>query len=310
MERNLHVKIAYWYYTLGMTQDEIAKRLSFTRQRVNQMIHALPDMGIVSVNIHGYERDHIELESRMEERFGLKEALVATDYGERETAVYKVANVAAQYLDETLQQGDVIGVSWGKTLAEVVKQMSFRRRNECRVVQLMGVQNEGKMVEKADEIARELANKLDCPSYMFYAPVVVEYAKTKEWLLRERCTRSSYEMMKQCNVAVLGVGELTESSTMCTRNYITKEDIQVLREQGFVGDIAMNPVRRDGSYEDCPLTERLLTSDMECLKRIDNTVVVAAGEEKAEAIRAVLFTGCVDTLIIDETTARKVMEDQ
>ena len=97
---------------------------------------------------------------------------------------------------------------------------------------------------------------------------------------------------------------------MCTRNYITKEDIQVLREQGFVGDIAMNPVRRDGSYEDCPLTERLLTSDMECLKRIDNTVVVATGEEKAEAIRAVLFTGCVDTLIIDETTARKVMEDQ
>ena len=109
MERNLHVKIAYWYYTLGMTQDEIAKRLSFTRQRVNQMIHALPDMGIVSVNIHGYERDHIELESRMEERFGLKEALVATDYGERETAVYKVANVAAQYLDWGLLGEDVGG---------------------------------------------------------------------------------------------------------------------------------------------------------------------------------------------------------
>lgn len=310
MERNLYVKIAYWYYTLGMTQDEIAKRLSFTRQRVNQMIHSLPELGIVSVNIHGYERNHIELESRIEERFGLKEVLVATDYGEKETAVYKVANVAAQYLDETIQQGDVIGVSWGRTLAEVVKQMAFRRRSECRVVQLMGVQNVEQMVEKADEIARELANKLDCPSYMFYAPVVVEHAKTKEWLLLERCVKAAYQMIRQCNVAVLGIGELTESSTMCTRGYITKKDIQVLREQGFVGDLAMNPVRKDGSYDNCPLTERLLTSDMECLRKIDNTVAVATGEEKVEAIRAVLLSGCVDTLIIDETTARMVMEDR
>ena len=27
MNRNLNIKIAYWYYELGMTQDEIAKRL-------------------------------------------------------------------------------------------------------------------------------------------------------------------------------------------------------------------------------------------------------------------------------------------
>lgn len=31
-DKNLYIKIAHWYYTLGMTQDEIAKRL-FTAQR-------------------------------------------------------------------------------------------------------------------------------------------------------------------------------------------------------------------------------------------------------------------------------------
>ena len=133
MKRNLNIKIAYWYYTLGMTQDEIAKRLSFTRQKVNQIINSLVDLDVVTINIHGYERDNIELEGKIEERFGLKEAIVATDYGEKDTAIYKVANVAAQYLDETIQQGDIIGVSWGRTLAEVVDQMTFKRRRECRV---------------------------------------------------------------------------------------------------------------------------------------------------------------------------------
>ena len=138
MRRNLNVKIAYWYHTLGMTQDEIAKRLSFTRQEVNQIVNSLPDLGIVTVNIHGYERDNVELESQLEEQFGLREAIVATDYGEKDTAIYKLANVAAQYLDETIQQGDIIGVSWGRTLAELNKQMCYKRRSSCPVVQLMG----------------------------------------------------------------------------------------------------------------------------------------------------------------------------
>lgn len=309
MNRNLYVKIAYWYHTLGMTQDEIAKRLSFTRQKVNQIINSLQDMGIVTLNIHGYERDNIELESQIEERFRLKETIIATDYEEPSTAIYKVANVAAQYLDETIQQGQIIGVSWGRTLAEVADQMSFRRRSACRVVQLMGAQNIEHPVEKCDEIARGIANKLDCPSYMLYAPVVVEHAETKRWLFQEKSIRASYELMRECDIAVLGVGELSEQSTMCTRGHITREDIRILREQGFVGDLAMNPIRRDGSYNNCPLTERLLNADMECLKNIDNTVLVATGEEKIEAIQAALSSGCVDTLIIDETTARRVMED-
>ncbi len=309
MNRNLYVKIAYWYHTLGMTQDEIAKRLSFTRQKVNQIINSLQDMGIVTLNIHGYERDNVELESRIEERFRLKETIIASDYGDQSTAIYKVANVAAQYLDEVIQQGHIIGVSWGRTLAEVANQMSFRRRSACRVVQLMGAQNIERPVEKCDEIAREIANKLDCPSYILYAPVVVEHAETKQWLFREKSIRASYELMRECDIAVLGVGELSERSTMCTRGHITKEDVRVLRAQGFVGDLAMNPIRRDGSYDNCPLTERLLNADMECLKNIDNTVLVATGEEKIEAIRAALSSGCIDTLIIDDTTARRVMED-
>ncbi len=308
MKRNIYIKIAYWYYTLGMTQDEIAKRLSFTRQKVNQIINSLMDLDIVSINIHGYERDNVELECRIEERFGLKEVLVADDYGESSTAIYKVANVAAQYLDETIQQGNIIGVSWGRTLAEVVNQMAFRRRCDCRVVQLMGAQNIEQLVEKSDEIARGIANRLDCPSYMLYAPVVVEHAETKKWLMQERSIRASCELMRKCDIAVLGVGELTEKSTMCTRGHITVNDIKTLREKGFVGDLAMNPIRKDGSFDNCPLSDRLLNADMECLREIKNTVLVASGEQKVEAIQAALCTGTINTLIVDETTARLVLD--
>ncbi len=264
-------------------------------------------MGIVNISIQGYERDNIELECQLENLFGLKQTLVATDYGERDTVLYKVANVAAQYLNDKIQQGDIIGVSWGNTLAEVVSQMVYHKRSECRVVQLMGAQNIEQKVEKSDEIARNLANKLDCPSYMLYAPVVVEHENTKQMLLKERSIQASFELMEKCNIAVIGVGELTEQSTMCTRGHITKEDVFILRKEGFVGDIAMNPIRRDGTWDNCPLTDRLLNASMECLKAINNVILVACGDKKVEAIRAALRTKCIDTLITDETTARNIL---
>ena len=309
MNRNLNVKIAYWYYELGMTQDEIAKRLSFTRQKVNQIINSLVDLNIVTINIHGYERDNIELETKIEQKYGLKEVIAVSDYGDKDTAVRKVANVAAQYLDEVIQQGDIIGVAWGQTLAEVIGQMSFKRKSGCRVIQMIGAQNIEQPVEKADEIARGMAERLDCPSHMLYAPVIVEHAETKKWLLKEKSIKASYQMMAKCNVALIGIGNLSEESTMFTRGHLTREDIAILKEHGFIGDVSMNPIRADGSYDNCPLADRLLTADIECLKGINNTIAVASGEKKAEGIRATLKTGCVDTLIVDETTARLILEE-
>lgn len=308
MKRNLELKIAYWYYTLKLTQDEIAKRAGTTRQKVNQTIRSLEAQGIVSISIHGFERDHIELESRLEEAYGLNEVLVVSDYGEKDTVVNKVANVAAQFLEEIISPGTVIGVSWGSTLAETIDQMGYHPHPSCRVLQLLGSQqNTTLSAEKADEITRNLANRLDCPSHIIYAPAIVEHEETREWLMREESIQVAFSRMEECDIALVGVGELTKDSTLCKRGHLTEKEIRALRKQGFVADVVLNPVRADGSTDNCSLSGRLIATDIDCLKRIANTVVVAAGEKKAGAVRAVLKSGCVNTAIIDESMARLLL---
>lgn len=308
MDKNLYIKIAYWYYNLHLTQDEIARRLSLTRQKVNKIINSLVDLDIVTISVHGFEQDEVELECEIEQAFGLDKCVIATDYGEKDTAFYKVMNVAAQYLDTTITQGMTVGVSWGRSLAEIVKQMNYHKKSDCTVVQLMGAQNIEQKTEKADEVARGLGNKLDCPVYMLYAPVVVSHAETKKWLLKERSIQQTLEMMRRCDIAVLGIGELTEDATVCTRELISKDEIRLLREDGFIGDLCMNPLRLDGSSDRCLLSDRLITAETEWLKSIRNTVGVASGEKKVEAILAAMRSGCLNTLIIDAATARMVMD--
>ena len=288
-KKELYIKIAHWYYTLGMTQDEIAKRLSFTRQKVNRIINSLVDMGIVSITVNGYNASHANYECVLEEHFHLRRVIISESYDRENDILPTLADRAAQYLGPIIQPEMAIGVSWGETLAAVIARLPYQQKSGCSIVQMVGAQNllEDRMV-KSDEIARSLANKLDCSCYMFYAPVLVDYPETKKMLMKERSIRKTYEWMEKCDIALFGIGRL--------------------RADGFVGDVCMNPVRMDGSWDNSFIKDRVNNAGMDILKKIPNVIIIAGGADKVDAIIGSLYSGVVDTLIIDDLTAERMVK--
>jgi deoxyribonucleoside regulator len=307
MEDNkYYIKVAHWYYTLGLTQDEIARRLSTTRQRVNRIIGELTELGIVTTRVNGFSGSMVASEALLEEKFGLSRVIIAESYGE-EKAMPMIAECAARYLEDTIESKSTVGVSWGSTLAQVISRMSFINRANCRVVQMVGAQNMDLRSLKSDEIARALANRLDCVCQMLYSPAIVERPETKKLLMQEKAVQNTFDIMSQCDIALLGIGQLNSDATMYTRGLLSKSDVDDLRARGFIGDLCVNPVKADGSWQGCPMEDRIITADMETLKKIPNVVAVAGGGDKAEAIAACLRSGVVDTLIIDDVTAAKII---
>ena len=95
---------------------------------------------------------------------------------------------------------------------------------------------------------------------------------------------------------------------MCKRGLLKTADIKKLRDDGFIGDLCVNPIRSDGTWNDCYIKERVMTVDMEVLKEIPNVVAIAGGEDKTEAIIGCLKSQCINTLIIDDATAKRIVE--
>jgi len=308
MDQKTKIKIAFLYYSAGLTQDEIARKLDLTRQKVNAVIGSLREDGIVTVSICGLEQAYVDWENILEQAFGLNRVIIAPDYGDPALAFLQVAGAAARYLDENLTAGDVIGVSWGRTLAATIREMRPARKPGCKVIQLLGTQGMGTEPTKSDDIVRALANKLDCPTYMLYAPAIVSRPETKELLLQEGIIRKVFDQMSACTVGLFGIGELSEDAPMYRMGFLSAEDLRRLRADGFCADIGMNPVRADGSSDGCFLASRLLNADMDCIRKMPRAVVVASGIEKAKAVAAVLRSGCVDTLVIDSALAAAVIE--
>ena len=72
----LAVRICWYYYVLGLTQQAIAEKLQIHRVRVNRLLAEARRRGVVRVTIHSKLADNIALEHELTERFGLEMTVV------------------------------------------------------------------------------------------------------------------------------------------------------------------------------------------------------------------------------------------
>ncbi|MFO7533760.1 MAG: hypothetical protein R6W93_14985, partial [Candidatus Limnocylindrales bacterium] len=75
-ELRLLVKVSRFYYEDGLNQDAITARLGLSRSKVSRLMAQARETGVVQINVVVPEDLFLDLESRLEERFGLQEALV------------------------------------------------------------------------------------------------------------------------------------------------------------------------------------------------------------------------------------------
>jgi DNA-binding transcriptional regulator LsrR (DeoR family) len=90
--------------------------------------------------------------------------------------------------------------------------------------------------------------------------------------------------------------------------YLEDEDLTQLGEQGVVGDIATVFFRADGSSDGIALNERATGPGLEQLRRVPRRLCIVSGVSKLASLRGALRAGTVTDLVVDEATARALVE--
>jgi len=153
INNNEYVKVAYYYYKAGMTQDEIAKKMTMSRQRVNRIIKRCLETGIVTITIRENFNTNVELEAQMEERTGLNEVFISSsDMKELNESLGAAASV---YLERILKDNDIIGFSRGRALSHLVSNLTPINKKNLTVTQLVGGLNAQETSTNSDNIVRD-----------------------------------------------------------------------------------------------------------------------------------------------------------
>lgn len=117
-------------------------------------------------------------------------------------------------------------------------------------------------------------------------------------------------MAKLSSFTLVGIGSMHETATIVRSGIITQNELFRLRMAGAVGDVLCHFVNENGELIPSDIEERLISTPLEQLRAMDNVVGLAAGAQKAEAIRAILRGGYLDVLITDEPTAALLLKGE
>lgn len=303
-ERRHLVKVAKLYYFDGQTQAEIAKKLGVSRPVISKLLNKARENGIVEVYIKDENAHTVELEHQLEEKYGLKEAIVVPA-GDLPADLVKHAlgKAASFYISKNLEGVDSLGISWGSTLSKFVQEYPFEKHQQLKVVPLVGGMGRKLVDIHSNLLAYQLAQKLASNCSYLYAPAMVESYELKERLVQSEDIAMVLEEGRNVEMAVVGIGNPYESSTMSVMNYLTPADLESLKQAGAAGDIGSRFFNAAGNPIKHPLNDLVIGLDLAEFKNIPEVIGIVEGSHKAISVKAALAGGYLNVLVIDDVTA-------
>lgn len=306
-EVRLLTKVSKMYYEENLTQDEIVARLRLSRSKVSRLLQQARDVGIIKITVISPPGLYPDLEKELESRYRLQEAIVieAREPNVQHAVSRELGIAAAHYLLRTLQDDEVIGISWGTTLSHMVAALQPRRTPEAHVVQIIGGLGQPESEVHATDLCRRLAQLLHCKLTLLPAPGIVDHEQVKNALLSDSHVRRAFDLFSQITVAYVGIGAPTPDSVLMRDGTIlTRQEVSKLIEKGVVGDIALRFFDTNGQPVNSEVDQRVIGISLEQLRKVRRVVGVAGGPEKVAVLRGALHGGLINVLITDHVTAK------
>lgn len=310
--RLLH-KIGKLYYEQKLTQQEISERLRLSRPKVSRLLQRAEEEGLIQITVLTPPGSYAEIEHQLESRFGLKEAVVVeVERGASSYSVLReIGQAAADYLQRTLEPGDIIGLSWGTTLNAVVNALQPVDVRDIHVVQMIGGLGAPEAEVHATDLCRRIARLLNAKLTLIPAPGIASNMQIKEALLSELHVQAALDLFSRVRVAFVGIGVPTPTSVLMRDSTIMPPDkLEVLLSLGAVGDIGLHFFDTWGNPVDSSLDELVIGASRPQMQNMERVVGVAGGIDKLAAIFGALSGGWLDVLITDSQVANSLITYQ
>jgi DNA-binding transcriptional regulator LsrR (DeoR family) len=302
-------QVATWYYEDRLDQAEIAERIGKSRSMVSRLLDEARAKGLVEVRVRFPIRRNSELEDRLVEIFGLREARVlAGAQLHYDSLLRRVGRLGARALQSRIHSGMDVTIGWGAALHAVVSAMPEIRLDDVMVIQAMGSVGDGDPNVDGADLARTLASKIDGDFRTLHAPLIVDRGETAAALLADTTNSVTLRRAADAAVAISGIGSIdSQLSGLLRAGYFTNDHLRDLRSRGVVGDVMGYLIDENGKIMHIPENDRIVALQPNASRKAETVIGVAAGNSKAAAVLGAVRGGYFDVLVTDEATADGVV---
>ncbi len=308
IRHNQLVDVARLYYLHELTHQQIADKLGLSRVKVTRLLRQAVEERVIEFRITDPVVDTLGLQDHLEERFGLRQAIVVpTGENEAQTRA-TLGRFAAGWLDGRLEDDLAIGLGWGHTLNDIAPHLARSRHTGIQVVSLTGGLAANANQPNPYDTVTAVAARLGAQARYLLLPAVVDSGRTRELLLHEASARAETAVWEQIDIAMMSIGLLSPDTGVFYSLPDPAAGVAEVIRAGGVGDILARPFDIAGRTVPTELLARTIAIEPEQLARVPVVAGVAGGAAKAAAILGALRTGLLSVLITDEDAARGALD--
>src|SRR6201984_570318 len=234
-------RVSRQFYLEGVSKVDIADQLGISRFRVARLLDSARESGMVRIEI-GLPGGSLDagLSAELCSAFGLKHAFVFNFPDEDEDALrHRLGEAAGQALMDLITPGDVLGMSWSRTLSGLTA--SLTQLPPCPIVQLTGAVPPPRGRDLLD-LVRGVARGGGGAAPVFFGPLMVDDAATATAIRRQGDIAEAFALLPSVTIAVVSIGAwspglstIYDAVTPVERDALTALGVRAELAGGFIG---------------------------------------------------------------------------
>ena len=309
------------FYNQPIGRRMLASELNLGERVVRNEIDLLKSQNLIEINTPGMtvtkDGQHIleglkefihqikglnDIEKSIKSFLGLKDVVIVPGNVEENPATFKeLGKAAANYIKNIIKDNDIIAITGGSTIKEVVEEFP-KVNNFSNVLVIPARGGMGRKVEsQANYLAASLANKVNGTYKLLHIPENIS-TEVIEGLLKEKQIKEVIENIHNADILIYGIGNAIH---MAKKRGLSEEYISKLEGLGAI-------VEAFGCYfnkeSQVVLENTPIGININDAKKINTHIAVAAGKNKVEAIIATEMNNSNAVLVTDEAAARKIAD--
>jgi len=306
----LVAKVAWMYHVRNLSQGEIAKRFNLSQSGVSRLLEQAKSSGVVRTEINLPDALFTELESQLEEAYGMKEVHIfdVPEVKNESELVHDLGRLLAIRLATGGIHANVVGfTSWSRSLRSTVEALRNTKNSDAKfVVEMLGDVGDPAAQHDAALTTQQFSEIVHAQPMFLRVPGVVQSKEIRDVLVKNDFhVQDAFRLLDQVELALVGIGtcEIVPPLTGGD-NFFTSKEFESAKKLGAVGEVNLRFIDKDGKPVATKLDDRVIGITLKQLKQAETRIGVAGGASKYQAIRAALRGGWINTLATDVETAK------
>jgi DNA-binding transcriptional regulator LsrR (DeoR family) len=300
-------RAAWLYYVAGNTQDEIARKLSISRQSVQRLVALAVSHRLVKVRIDHPIAACQELAKALIEKFELRYCEITPSDPDSRSTSLGIANAAAAEIERWLERPEpaVIAMGTGEELRAAAAQISPMECPQHKLVSLVGNIAPDGSASLLDAVSRA-ADAVKAPHFPMPCPVIADTPAERDMIMAQSHVKQVVDLARSADVTFVGVGSMVEDAPLVKDGFVSLADMRAMMAVGSAGEIT------GWAYDDTGAFIKGLTNERTtgvCPQHDPSRLVIGVSIEpgRLRAIKGALAGRLLNGLITNEDMARRLM---